>query len=86
MDLANAEYPTRFETFTHDELTTHFPNEIPRDRGMYTSQFHPLHNNMAINMVKHGLYAKENTNWADELLPSNHNTLRQKLKTVKVDN
>ena len=86
MDIANAEYPTRFETVTVEELMPHAPHEIPKERGAgYMQHFHPLSTDMAVNMVKSGLYTKNTSDWLEQVMPTNHNTLRQKLKNVKVN-
>ena len=87
MDIANAEYPTRFETVTMDELMPHLPDEIPKERGSGSMiQFHPLSPEMAINMVKSGLYNKTNTSeWSEQVSQTNHNELYRRLKNTEVD-
>ena len=87
IDIANAEYPTRFETVTVEELMPHAPREIPKERGAgNTVHFHPLSVEMAVNMVKSGLYTKNTSDWVEQVLPSEHNELRRRLQNIKVNN
>jgi hypothetical protein len=86
MDIANAEYPTRFETVTVEELKPHAPSEIPKELGAgSTVHFHPLSTEMAVNMVKTGLYTKNTSDWVEQVLPSEHNELQRRLKEMNGD-
>jgi hypothetical protein len=83
METANAEYPTMFETLTADELAPYNESEIPRELGSFQAYIHPLSEEMALSMVKEGLYTKNNSKWVEDILPNDRNQLRQKLKTMK---
>ena len=85
MDVANAEYTDKFETFTKEELLKHSPSEIPYELGMYGKYVHPLSEEMALNMVKKGLLTKGNRAWIENILPTNRAPLREKLKNVVLE-
>jgi hypothetical protein len=64
-------------------LAPYNESEIPRELGSFQPHIHPLSEEMALSMVKEGLYTKNNSKWVEDILPNDRNQLRQKLKTMK---
>jgi len=85
MDIANAEYTKLFETLTKDELAIHNPYETPYELGFDKLHVNPLSEEMALDMVKKGLFTKGNRPWIENVLPDDRAPLREKLKSIVVD-